>query len=192
VKTLKGLFPNLSTSRVHESSPSTISSKWIAQHCGEYIGTQYFPNVRPGSFNGATRCENLENLTFADCEFDLVITQDVMEHVLDPARAFREIARILRPGGAHVFTVPIYAGRETRIRARYSEHGGIEHLESPEYHANPIDPKGSLVATEWGNDLPRVIAAQSEMETDRLRFDDSRFGLKGEFLDVLISRKSKK
>ncbi len=32
------------------------------------------------------------------------LTQDVFEHLFDPAAAFREIARTLQPGGAHVFT----------------------------------------------------------------------------------------
>ena len=45
------------------------------------------------------RCENLEELTFPDESIDLHISQDVMEHVFQPKRAFAEIARTLRPGG---------------------------------------------------------------------------------------------
>ena len=53
------------------------------------------------------RFENLEHLSFDNETLDLHITQDVFEHLFDPAAAFREIARTLRPGGAHVFTTPL-------------------------------------------------------------------------------------
>lgn len=37
---------------------------------------------------------------------DIVISQDVLEHVFDAPAVFREIARTLRSGGIHIFTVP--------------------------------------------------------------------------------------
>ena len=30
-----------------------------------------------------------------------------MEHIFDPSKAFSEIARTLKTGGAHIFTVPL-------------------------------------------------------------------------------------
>ena len=68
----------------------------------------YLPvNISPGN-----RCENLEELTFDDNTFDLVITQDVLEHVLNPGKAFKEICRVLKPGGAHKFLLShIISGR---------------------------------------------------------------------------------
>ena len=63
------------------------------------------------------RSENLEALTFPDESFDLIIPQDVFEHVLRPAKAFAEIARTLKPGGVHVYTVPYYRGEKTVVRA---------------------------------------------------------------------------
>jgi 2-polyprenyl-3-methyl-5-hydroxy-6-metoxy-1,4-benzoquinol methylase len=46
-------------------------------------------------------------LTFGDETFDLTITQDVMEHVFNPEKAFQEIMRTTKSGGAHVFTTPL-------------------------------------------------------------------------------------
>ena len=37
---------------------------------------------------------------------DLVVARYVLEHVDDPGQAFREIARVLRPGGRFVFLTP--------------------------------------------------------------------------------------
>jgi hypothetical protein len=59
----------------------------------------------------------------------------------------------------------------------------------PDYHYNPIDATGSLVVTEWGDELCDFVFRSSLMTTTIFNFYDPRFGLKGEFLDVLISRK---
>jgi SAM-dependent methyltransferase len=37
---------------------------------------------------------------------DLVLSSWVLEHLPDPARTFREVARVLRPGGAFIFLAP--------------------------------------------------------------------------------------
>jgi hypothetical protein len=60
----------------------------------------------------------------------------------------------------------------------------------PDYPVNPIDATRSLVVTEWGDELCDFVFRSSRMTTAIYNFYDPRFGLKGEFLDVLISRKS--
>ncbi len=153
-----------------------------------YEPTQYWPDLTTGSYRDGQRCENLENMTFNNETFDLVITQDVFEHVLNPDKAFREITRILKPGGAHIFTVPYYRGKKTVVRAVETIFG-IENLNEPVYHANPVDEKGSLVVTEWGEELPGIIEANSGMKTEIYHVHNSRLGLEGEFLEVFVSRK---
>ncbi|MDR0583764.1 MAG: class I SAM-dependent methyltransferase [Treponema sp.] len=49
------------------------------------------------------RNENLEEQTFSDEMFELIITQDVFEHVYNPEKAFSEIARTLKKA-AHIFS----------------------------------------------------------------------------------------
>ncbi len=181
-------FPEIGRLKVHESSPGGVSSEWVAQNSGDYIPSHFYPDVPTGTYKGPFRCENLEQLTFESNSVDLTITQDVMEHVLDPAKAFKEIARTLKPGGAHVFTVPIYSGKQTLVRAQHGVNG-IEYLEEPDYHGNPIDENGSLVAREWGDDIVAFIENQSQLPTKRYTFNDSKLGLEAEHLDVLVSRK---
>jgi 2-polyprenyl-3-methyl-5-hydroxy-6-metoxy-1,4-benzoquinol methylase len=42
---------------------------------------------------------NLERLPLGDAQFDLVVSIQVLEHLLDPAQGIWELARVLRPGG---------------------------------------------------------------------------------------------
>src|SRR5262245_13341073 len=113
-------FPEWPELSIHESSPGLPSSERLRRLCSSYLPTHYFPRPPLGAVVNGVRNEDLSRQTFADESFDLVITQDVMEHVLDPEGAFREIARTLRPDGAHVFTTPIYPdlmASERRARA---------------------------------------------------------------------------
>ncbi len=128
-------------------------------------------------------------MTFENDLFDIFVTQDVFEHVIHPDMAFREIARVLKPGGIHIFTVPLY--RELQVtRPRIVEtNGEIQHILEPVYHGNPIDNQGSLVTFDYGMDFPEIIFRSSGMITTIYLQKDSRMGLDAEFLEVFISRK---
>lgn len=182
-------FPDWRGLKIHESSPGGASSKKIAEECAGYVASHFFEDVPAGGRRDRFRSENLESQTFRDGEFDLVITQDVFEHVLNPGRAFAEVARTLKAGGAHVFTVPWYYWKKSLTRA-VGRNGGIEFPEKPEYHGNPIDPNGSLVVTEWGWDLCDFIYEHCGMTTTAIRVRDRYRGIDAEFIEVFISRKS--
>ena len=172
---------------IHESSPSGPASEKLRRECKQYVRTNFYTDVLPGNCKVGVRCEDLESMTFPDESFDLTITQDVFEHVMTPAKAFAEIARTLRPGGAHVFTVPYYL-RQTRTRAMRGPEG-IVYLAEKDYHMNPIDANGSLVVTEWGTDICDCIYESSRLTTTIYQIRDRRLGLDGEFLEVFVSRK---
>lgn len=55
-------------------------------------------------------------LPFKNGSFDLVVHSDTLEHVPDPVGGLRECRRVLRRGGACIFTVPVVVGRLTRSR----------------------------------------------------------------------------
>jgi len=188
VKILQQEFPNWRQLQIYESSPCGASSRKIRKECKFYTPSQFYPDVMPGACRRGFRCENLEKLTFADNAFDLVITQDVFEHVFRPAPAFREIARTLKPGGAHIFTVPVHHGQKTVVRAE-KKANEIKYLLQPMYHGNPVDKNGSLVVTDWGDDMADFIQTESGMATTRFTLHDKALGLEAEFLDVFVSRK---
>lgn len=187
-------FPNHKAMAIHESSPANrgVSSK-LQRECPGYTCSHYYPDIPAGRINPASgfRCENLESLTFPDQTFDLFITQDVMEHILDPEQAFKEIARVLKPGGAHIFTVPLVnKARPSECWASRSQTGEIVYHQPPEYHGNPIDSKGSLVTMHWGYDILQYIYEHAGTPTSLLMIDDLGLGIRAEYIDVLVSRKS--
>jgi len=58
-----------------------------------------------------------ERLPYDDASFDLVIAVSVMEHVDDPDQVFREVRRVLRPGGGFYFyTSSAVSPRQNEIR----------------------------------------------------------------------------
>lgn len=177
---------------IHESSPAErgVSPK-LRRECRRYTATQYFPDRPAGTMIQGFRNENLERQTFASGSFDIVVSLDVMEHVNEPELCFKEIHRTLKPGGLKIFTAPTYKHLVASVRrARYLPDGSIEHLVNPpEYHANPVDPKGSLVTFHYGYDLPSLIRSWAPFDVRVSRFDDPHHGIMGEFTEVYVCRR---
>ena len=155
-------YPNWRHLKIHETSPEYRGvSLSIKKNCTNYLPSQYFPNNTFGEIVNGFRNEDLENQTYGNQSFDLVISQDVMEHIYDSAKAFSEIARTLKPGGAHIFSVPIYnRNSKTEIWAKKGEDGKPIFLNKPEYHGNPVDPEGSPVTMHWGFDIIDFISSK--------------------------------
>ena len=122
-----------------------------------YACFELLDGVPPGEEQAGVRCDDLQCLSFPDGSFDVVITQDVLEHVARPGEALAEINRVLRPGGTHIFTVPWHEGGPTRSREGRPQ----------VHHRDGLRRGGSLVRTDWGVDL-REIVDRHGMRTEAL------------------------
>ena len=99
------------------------------------------------------RHEDATHLSLPDAHYDLIVSNDVFEHVPSPIDAFSECARVLKPGGRIIATFPFHSDRESSLTRARPGSTGIEYIEPPLYHGNPISDEGSLVYTDFGWDL---------------------------------------
>lgn len=185
---LDRVVPQWRRRSVFEAGTGGGLSDLLARSCPGYTGSQYFKDVPRGETRGGVRSEDLEALTFAGGSFDVVVTQDVLEHVFHPERAFAEIGRVLRPDGVHLFTVPYDPARPTsRTRAELGV-DGVRHIHPPAFHDDVLDPAGVLVVTDWGRDLPARVEEWSGLETEIVEVYDRRRGIY-EPIRIFVSRR---
>jgi SAM-dependent methyltransferase len=127
--------------------------------------SEYRGSHRLGEVVGGARNEDMCRLTYANESFDIVLSSDTLEHIPDFRQALRESYRILRPGGRHIFTVPVVVSRpETFPRADIKADGSIDHKLAPLYHGRGAGPfrympaGGDLLAyTEFGGDVEQLL-----------------------------------
>jgi SAM-dependent methyltransferase len=116
--------------RILEINEAGALSPWLARLEGHQL--MRYPDI------------DMTRLPFADQSLDIVVHSDTLEHVEDPMRALAECARIIRPDGACIFTVPVRVGRQTRSRR------GMP----PSYHGHPgCHQADYMVHTEYGSDV---------------------------------------
>lgn len=193
MRVIAEVMPDWRNLLIHESSPADRGvSRKLRLACGGYVATQFDPSMAAGQVckQKGYRNEDLGAQTFPDESFDIVVTQDVFEHLPDPSAAIREIARTLKPNGVHIASVPlIRKWSPSRPRARLNPVGVVDHILEPEYHGNPIDEKGALVFTDWGFDIAAYFQQHSGMDTVILHINDIDCGILADFIEIVVSRK---
>lgn len=133
-----------------------------------YHQSFFWEGVKLGKKRDGVECQDLMRLTYDDDSFDLVITSDILEHVRKPELAFHEIRRVLRPGGRHIFSIPLTWPMPANSISRVDTSTGEDvFLMTPHYHG---DGKGgrSLVYTDFGADLLARLA-EMDFPTEALR-----------------------
>jgi SAM-dependent methyltransferase len=107
----------------------------------------------PGPHPGGPRHVDLERLPFPDGHFDVVLTAHVLEHVRHVDVAHREVARCLKPGGVHLFTVP-YDAQLERTWELIDPVTDALLVDPPHVHGDPLVSGDSMKSYRvFGRDL---------------------------------------
>lgn len=118
-----------------------------------FLGSEYAPDTAGAAKFYPIPCIDITASGLPDATFDVVLSNEVLEHVPDLDAALRDSCRILKPGGRLIGTFPFTFRQETVVKA-VLEDGQVRHLTTPEYHGNPVDPAGgSLVFQIPGWDI---------------------------------------
>lgn len=171
--------------KLHEASPYGALSKKLQASCKGYSSSNYLPDPKIQTQDH----QDLQCLSFADESFDVFVSQDVFEHISDEIEALKEIHRVLKPGGSHIWTVPYYPSSLTMKCAEIKD-GQVIHYKTPEYHGDPLDPDGALVFTRWGKDLVSIVDNAAQFNTHIIEIHDPKIGVVGDCSQIFISRKA--
>lgn len=113
----------------------------IELYTSEFLGE----GKNSGEVINGTLHVDIQKTHFEDNFFDLILHTEVFEHVPDAIGAEKEVVRILKGKGAAIFTVPFEHNRETdNVYAQVSSKG-INYLQEPVYHEDPVSPDGKCL-----------------------------------------------
>ena len=134
----------------------------VLKNCPGYVCSEYFDLVPSGKIIDGVLCENLQELSFPDDEFDLVMHTAVLEHVRKPEQVLNECHRVIKPGGYLLFEVPMTDPWAENARPRTIHRvdtSGDEDkfILEPIYHNDPIRSGGALVYTDFGMDVSNLL-----------------------------------
>ncbi|MEZ5484192.1 MAG: class I SAM-dependent methyltransferase [Lysobacteraceae bacterium] len=138
------------------------ADQWIRPHLPngcDYIGLDSLKtggalyNAKPDVF--ADACD----LPLQDSSVDTVLMLEVLEHIRNPSKALSEVARVLRPGGGLLLTLPfLYPVHDApHDYQRYTSHGLVRELQSVGFVVD--DPVETLESIETAGLLASLALA---------------------------------
>ncbi len=160
---------------------------WAVASLPEVTGSEYLGHDIPGGAEmDGVRHEDALRLSFDAGAFGLLVSNDVFEHVPEIDAALAESARVLRPGGRLVFSIPFFADREHTTRRAELRGGEVVQLLPPEYHGNPVTPEGSLVFYEHGWDILERCRSAGFRDAYAVGYWSALYGYLGDGLQMVF------
>lgn len=171
-----------SDDNIYITEQLTPAYQWLKERYNNLVGSEFFGSeYTEGEQVGEFRNENVMSLSFEDRSFDRVLSFDVLEHVPDHMKAFKELYRVLDDGGFLLFSVPFAEySYQNIVRAIQKSDGTIQHLLEPEYHGNPVDPEGgALCFQHFGWEILDQLRASGFKKAEALGYWSPRQGYLG-------------
>jgi SAM-dependent methyltransferase len=157
-------YMNQNNLRLYIAESNSVLPDFLRQNlkphlfvCSEYFGLAH----KSGDIVNGILHEDLQQTSFHDESFDIVLTSEVLEHIPNALAAEKEIMRLLKPGGVYCFTVPFApASEHDIILARMDESWQIRYLAEPQFHLDRLRPEEVPVYRIFSyNDLKKRFEA---------------------------------
>jgi len=132
---------------------------------------------------------DFQNLSFGDAAFDVVLASDVFEHVRDDAAGYKDVFRVLKPGGTFILTVPYSHELEKTTRRVNTDGDRDVMIMEPEYHGGGGH---TLAYRNYGRDLLSllhstgfsVVHQDTEVPAFGIAHQSVILAAKGDFVDL--------
>lgn len=121
----------------------------------------------PGNPYGVADVVSDDFLPFVDGSFDLVLCTQAFDFLADPESAVRELARVLRPGGHAVLTVPLVW--------EYPRDGVVRRYTGPQLAGLFAGWDDVRVVENGGRGVTWAVLTGSLLHKLELRFEGTRF-----------------
>lgn len=153
--------------------------KWAVEAFSQHklIGSEYLGHEYKGGVSiQGIRHEDVEALSFDSESLDLIVSNDVFEHVPNPEAAFNECFRVLKSGGVMLAAIPFHANQEKSVIRAKLENGKVENILPPIFHGNPVLAEGSLVFTDFGWQMLDSIKTSGFTKVEVEAYSDFKYG----------------
>lgn len=154
------------------------------------IGSEYLGyDKKPGEIINNLRHEDALNLSFENESIDIIVSNDVYEHVPDIKKVIQESYRVLKNKGKVIFTVPFYCFENEIKQRALIKNKEIINLMPAQFHDNPISEKGSLVFYDFGWDLLNLYLKLGFKDVYALTYYSLFYGYLGQFQIMFVAEK---
>jgi SAM-dependent methyltransferase len=147
-----------------EMSTYGATLSFLKKHVEHVYESEYIEGKMSGEIVDGILNQDVQDTSFSDSSLDLITSNQVFEHVPDDRKGYVECFRVLRPGGALLFTVPLYDIPATEKLAEIRD-GELIYFTKPEYHDSRATGPQSIL-TFWHHSLNDIAERVSSVGFD--------------------------
>jgi SAM-dependent methyltransferase len=140
-------YSGLSVLDIGSSAGSFSESRWFKQPAGSLSRASLYVSLDIDLSAKPIVSADAHRLPFEDESFDVIVANNVIEHLKNPALGVAEMRRVLRPEGTILYTIPfLYPVHEAPNDYTRFTASGLRQLFS-EFRSVEILPRGGLFST---------------------------------------------